>query len=307
MKGGIFRSYDHLNQNLTRKQGVSKGHPFPRVDICWRKRYASSAQAAVSVSGSDLPDKTPHCCTSATSYFQLRNKKRSVQQIRFFFFFTLERKNKWEDLKTKGPINLVSCLSQGTESHPSGAQKHIWISAFFSKASSLDYTDIQGLAKPFSTWLKSTRGILPDKVLLRHNQAHIINQLWPSFSRWEILCMKPWLPWRSRLHFSHDLISYAPMCRLGPEPAATASPSMGRWWDTSCSSPALAFQANSSPGSMWSESCFYLWVMDPTTACAHHAPAPSLMLETRATLSSQPRRAPTALLEFVDFILYNNV
>lgn len=87
---------------------------------------------------------------------------------------------------------------------------------------------------PFSTWLKSTPRILPDKVLVRYNQAHIINRLWPSFSRWEILCMKPWLHWRHRLHFGHDFISSAPTRHWRPE---LTSPGMRYADSPACRAP----------------------------------------------------------------------
>ena len=93
--------------DLVRKSGLFVG----------LKQYTSSAQAAISVFDSDSSGKITYYCTSATSYFQLRNKRD--WSIKLDFHIREKGKRQRGDFKTKGPLNFVSCLRQATESHPS--------------------------------------------------------------------------------------------------------------------------------------------------------------------------------------------
>lgn len=68
---------------------------------------------------------------------------------------------------------------------------------------------------PFSSWLKSTRYILPAKALRAHNQAHTISQLRASFSEGQSAPLE-------------SLTSFQPRLRCSwPEPNATMPPSPG--------------------------------------------------------------------------------
>lgn len=106
---------------------------------------------------------------------------------------------------------------------------------------------------PFSSWLKSTRYILPAKALRAHNQAHTISQLRASFSEGQSAPLE-------------SLTSFQPRLRCSwPEPNATMPPSPGMCQDTSWSSSykaALAtLQKKALDSSSLPQSANLLWVL----------------------------------------------
>lgn len=92
--------------DLVRKSGLFVG----------LKQYTTSAQAAISASDSDLSGKITYYCTSATSYFQLRNKRD--WSIKLDFHISEKGKRERGDFKTKAPLNFVSCLRPQNHTRP---------------------------------------------------------------------------------------------------------------------------------------------------------------------------------------------